>query len=76
MRATQASTLFQSIQGASFAPIIDNITVFNDYLSRRNAGNFSKIPLLVENNDDEASLFATQALAKNGESAIVPNSEV
>jgi carboxylesterase type B len=76
MRATQASTLFQSIHGASFAPIIDNVSIFGDYPARRNAGNFSKIPLLIGNNDNEASLFAAQALAANGEGAILPNRQV
>lgn len=46
------------IPTAPFVPTIDNITVFSDYKTRNN---FSKIPILIGNNDNELGI--TQALA-------------
>lgn len=40
-----------------FAPAVDDITVFSDYPARSVAGNFSKVPLLIGNNNYEAGLF-------------------
>jgi cholinesterase len=49
----------------SFAPSIDNVTVFSDYPSLSRSGNFSKIPVLIGNADYEAGLFATIAALSN-----------
>lgn len=42
---------------AGFGPTIDNITVFSDYLAPSTAGELIKRPLLIGNNDNEASMF-------------------
>lgn len=56
---------FQIIQRAvsnytgsgTFTPSIDNITVFSDYTTRLQTGQFAKIPLLVGNNDNEGTIL-------------------
>lgn len=45
----------------SFGPYVDQKIVFGDYPVRRGRGIFSKLPLLVGNNDNEAGLFAVLA---------------
>lgn len=52
------ATTTQMIPMAAFVPTIDNVTVFGDYLTRTN---FSKVPILIGNNDNEGGI--TQALA-------------
>jgi carboxylesterase type B len=49
----------------TFGPTVDNITVFSDYPARYLAGQFSKIPMVVGINDNEAGLFALQAAQLN-----------
>lgn len=51
------STTMQMVPTAAFVPTIDNVTVFGDYLTRTN---FSKVPILIGNNDREGDI--TQAL--------------
>lgn len=47
----------------SFGPTVDEIVVFSNYTERSLAGNFTKKPLLIGNNDNEAGLFiATSSL--------------
>lgn len=46
-----------------FLPTIDNITVFSDYQTRTN---FSKIPILIGNNDNEGGITQALALANAG----------
>lgn len=41
----------------SFGPTVDDIVVFSNYTERSLAGNFTKKPLLIGNNDNEAGLF-------------------
>ena len=43
----------------SFAVVIDNRTIFGDYITRAQAGKFAKIPLLIGNNDYESGNFKT-----------------
>ncbi|KAE9364161.1 alpha/beta-hydrolase, partial [Stipitochalara longipes BDJ] len=52
------------VQG-SWGPIVDNITIFSDYSTRIRGGKFSQIPILIGNNDDEATLFLVQQELKN-----------
>ncbi|KAF7874913.1 hypothetical protein EAF04_002087 [Stromatinia cepivora] len=47
----------------SFGPTVDEIVVFSNYTERSLAGNFTKKPLLIGNNDNEAGLYiATSSL--------------
>lgn len=41
----------------SFAPIVDNRTVFSDYPARTAARNFSQKPAIIGNNDNEGAAF-------------------
>lgn len=50
------STGIASVTGL-FGPTIDNITVFGDYVTRSNAGNFIQRPLFLGSNNYEVGLF-------------------
>ena len=43
----------------SFGVVIDNRTIFGDYVTRAQAGKFAKIPLFIGNNDYESGNFKT-----------------
>jgi len=65
MQTKDVLTLIKAASAAAWAPIVDNITIFSDYPARSLAGNFSHIPILIGNNDDESTLFAVQAELQN-----------
>ncbi|KAF2665992.1 alpha/beta-hydrolase [Microthyrium microscopicum] len=47
--------------GETFGPIFDEQTIFKDYDARAKAGNFSKKPLLIGSNNNEAGTFEMMA---------------
>lgn len=56
-------TTTQMLPMAAFVPTIDNITVFGDYLTRTN---FSKVPILIGNNDNEGGISQALVTANTG----------
>lgn len=56
-------TTMQMVPMAAFVPTIDNVTVFGDYLTRTN---FSKVPILIGNNDNEGGISQALATANTG----------
>ncbi|KAF9871021.1 carboxylesterase [Colletotrichum karsti] len=66
VRPTASSSVLRSIP--SFYPVVDNEIVFPDYVSLTQSGNFSKLPILFGNNDNEDGYYRIPAYA-NG---IVP----
>ena len=64
LQATPPTSGSTSVLG-SFGPTIDDIVVFSDYADKTAAGNFTRKPLLIGNNDNEAGLFVT-AFALSG----------
>lgn len=67
MRKVNSSTILAAIGSQNFTPTVDSVTVFSDYPSRSLAGNFSKRPLLLGNNDNEAGIFRIEALGNGQE---------
>jgi len=65
MQTKDATTLIAAAQAGNWAPIVDNITIFSDYPARTLARNFSQIPILIGNNDDESTLFLVQQELQN-----------
>lgn len=67
MQSKDALAILVAASGGSvnWGPIVDNTTIFADYTARTLAGWFSKIPLLIGNNGNEAALFAVQAELMN-----------
>jgi carboxylesterase type B len=69
MQSQDAMTIIMAASASSgsinWGPTVDNITIFSDYTARTLAGQFSKTPLLIGNNDDESALFAVQAELMN-----------
>ncbi|KAI5119966.1 hypothetical protein M0805_004346 [Coniferiporia weirii] len=56
--------------GNQFQPVIDNITVFKDYVKQTKEGKTAKIPLLVGTNKDEGTLIVnSEPTAFTNESA-------
>ncbi|KAL0955512.1 hypothetical protein HGRIS_001751 [Hohenbuehelia grisea] len=45
------------LTGTQFQPVIDNITVFKDYVKQTKEGRTARIPLLVGTNKDEGTLI-------------------
>jgi cholinesterase len=64
MQSVNSSSILNALGPLAFTPASDNITVFtqSDYAARNLAGNFSKLPILVGNTDNEAPLFAVAAI--------------
>ncbi|EKG18823.1 Carboxylesterase type B [Macrophomina phaseolina MS6] len=57
---------FNSTYNTWFAPIVDNITRFQDYPGRFAAGNYPKdLPLIVGNSDQEGKIFSLVYSAEN-----------
>lgn len=57
---------FNSTYNTWFAPIVDNITRFQDYPGRFAAGNYPKdVPLIVGNSDQEGKIFSLVYSAEN-----------
>jgi cholinesterase len=67
MQSQDPMTILTAASGSSvnWGPTVDNTTIFSDYTARTLAGQFSKTPLLIGNNDDESALFAVQAELTN-----------
>lgn len=53
--------------GGGFLPAVDNATVFADYAAR--GSNFSQVPVLVGNNDNEGGIRAALTIANGGDVA-------
>jgi cholinesterase len=47
-----------------FYPLVDNVTVFGDYLSRAASGNFAKLPYFLGHNDHEQGYYVIPALVQ------------
>ncbi|EJD07139.1 carboxylesterase [Fomitiporia mediterranea MF3/22] len=57
---TKSGVALQEIllsSGNQFQPVIDNITVFKDYVKQTREGRSAKIPLLIGTNKDEGTLI-------------------
>jgi len=65
MQTKDATTLIKGAAAGNWAPTVDNITIFSDYPARTLARNFSQIPILIGNNDDESTLFLVQQELQN-----------
>ncbi|PQE08409.1 hypothetical protein CJF30_00005273 [Rutstroemia sp. NJR-2017a BBW] len=68
MRTKNTTAILDGISGAggtagilgNFVPTADEKVVFSNYTERSAAGNFTKKPVLLGNNDNEAGLFIAQ----------------
>ncbi|KZT40310.1 alpha/beta-hydrolase [Sistotremastrum suecicum HHB10207 ss-3] len=74
---TKSGTALQAVLlaiGNQFQPVIDNITIFKDYVKQTKEGRTANIPLLIGTNKDEGTLIVNgEPTAYDDEKAYINN---